>query len=150
MINLLLLLIVFCILYALFYKMLPGTFGGMIDDMRNIWCKNIELSTLDNNNYRKVEHTTQNMQLVVMKLKPGEEIGMERHPSTTQFIRVEKGEGIAIVNGHEFFLGNNSAIIIPPNTLHNIKNTSKDELKLYTIYTPPEHSPTLVQPIKHD
>lgn len=141
MINILILLIVFCLVYAIFYN--TGIIGG--NELRDIWCQNIKSLTFDNPNYRKVEQTTQNMQLVTMNLKPGEEIGMERHPSTTQFIRVESGEGTAIVKGIDYHLGDDSAIIIPPNTLHNIKNTGNSPLKLYTIYTPPEHRYNLIQ-----
>ena len=144
MINILILLIIFCILYALFYKY--GFVGG--SEFKDVWCQNIRSLVLDNPNYRRVEHTTQNMQLVSMCLKPGEEIGMERHPSTTQFIRVQQGEGKAIVGDVEFHLGNDSAIMIPPNSLHNIINTGNDVLKLYTIYSPPEHRKNLVQPEK--
>lgn len=98
MINILILLILFCLVYAIFYK--TGIVGG--NEIREIWCQNIRLLTSDNPNYRKVEQTTQNMQLVTMNLKVGEEIGMERHPSTTQFIRVEEGEGVATVKGVDY------------------------------------------------
>jgi mannose-6-phosphate isomerase-like protein (cupin superfamily) len=143
MINLFLLLIIFCIVYAIFHG---GEYvGGMVSGLRDVWCQNIQTATLNNTNYRKVEHTTKNMQLVTMNLKPGEEIGMERHPSTTQFIRIEKGTGMATVRGVDFPLENDTAIIIPPNSLHNIKNTGTEDMRLYTIYTPPEHREGLVQ-----
>jgi mannose-6-phosphate isomerase-like protein (cupin superfamily) len=84
--------------------------------------------------------TAQHSQLVVMALKPGEDIGMEVHVGTDQFIRVEAGEGQAILDGKEYPLADGSAIVIPAGTQHNVINTSRSEvMKLYTIYTPPEH-----------
>lgn len=107
---------------------------------------NIEKLTLNNKNYRKVLATTKNMQLVLMRLKPGEEIGMESHPHTTQFIRVESGSCKAITPAKTFRLKADSYVIIPPKTKHNIVNTSKDQdLMLYTIYSPPEHPRNCVQ-----
>jgi mannose-6-phosphate isomerase-like protein (cupin superfamily) len=101
---------------------------------------NIEEATIQNNFFRKVLCTTSNLQLVLMSLKPGEDIGIEIHPYTTQFIRVEKGDGIAIIEGKKFELYDGVAIIIPNNSRHNIINTSKyKDLKLYTIYSPPNH-----------
>lgn len=100
---------------------------------------NIERKTTDNNNYRKVLHTTSNMQLVVMSILPGEEIGMEKHMRASQFIRIEEGSAIGIVKGKRYYLKKDDSIIIPPNTYHNIINNGNKDLKLYTIYTPPTH-----------
>lgn len=101
---------------------------------------NIEKATLDNKNFRKVLFTGPKSQLVVMALKPGEELGKEKHPKTDQFVRVEAGKGKAEIGGKEYRLKEGSAVVIPAGAVHNIINTSKDEaLKLYTIYTPPEH-----------
>lgn len=101
---------------------------------------NIESVTLRNNYYRRVLFTTKNMQLVVMSLKPSEEIGIEKHKNTTQFIRVEKGTGMAIIGSSRYRLKDGSIVMIPPNTWHNIINTSRNKsLKLYTLYAPPEH-----------
>lgn len=84
--------------------------------------------------------TGPNSQLVVMALKAGEEIGMEMHDDVDQFISVEAGQGKAILDGKEYALADGSAVVIPAGTEHNIVNTSSTEsLKLYTIYTPPEH-----------
>lgn len=106
----------------------------------NYYHDNIEQATIKNNFFRKVINTTPNMQLVLMSLKPKEDIGVEIHPYTTQFIRVEKGNGIAIIEGKRFELTDGTAIIIPLNSKHNIINTSaKEPLKLYTIYSPPNH-----------
>jgi mannose-6-phosphate isomerase-like protein (cupin superfamily) len=111
---------------------------------------NIEQATIKNKNYRVVICTTPTMQLVLMSLKPGEDIGLEVHPYITQFIRVEKGEGIAIIDGEKFELFDNVAVIVPLNKEHNIINTSKyNDLKLYTIYSPPNHPYNRIQKNKN-
>ena len=100
----------------------------------------IEKKSLENDYFREVLFTGPHSQLVVMSLNPGEEIGQERHPATDQFIRVESGEGKAVIDGQEFALADGSALVIPAGTEHNVINTSASEaLKLYTVYTPPEH-----------
>jgi mannose-6-phosphate isomerase-like protein (cupin superfamily) len=107
----------------------------------NIFYDNIEKSTIKNRAYRNVISTTPQLQLVYMTLLPKEEIGMEKHEKITQFFRVEQGEGLAIVNGIKYILHDGIALIVPANTEHNIINTSnKKHLKLYTIYSPPEHA----------
>jgi len=101
---------------------------------------NIEKKSLDNNFFREVLFTAQRMQLVVMSLAPGEEIGLETHTDVDQFIRVEAGKGKAILNEEEHDLEDGSAVVIPAGTRHNIINNSHQHpLKLYTIYSPPEH-----------
>jgi mannose-6-phosphate isomerase-like protein (cupin superfamily) len=100
---------------------------------------NIEVLTVKNNYYRKVIATTDNMQLVLMSLKPGEEIGKEVHPHTSQFIRVEGGRCTAYIGRKRYIMKDGDAIIIPPGRNHNIINTGDEDLKLYSIYTPPEH-----------
>ena len=101
---------------------------------------NIEDKTLDNENFREVLYTAPHSQLVVMTLKPGEEIGLETHDDRDQFIRVEEGEGVAILGGQEYELEDGTAIVIPAGTEHNVINTSDDEkLRLYTVYSPAEH-----------
>lgn len=100
----------------------------------------IERRTRRNPYFREVLFTGPFSQLVVMSLEPGEEIGLETHTSTDQFIRVEHGAGKAIVDGQEYDLEEGSAMVIPAWTEHNVINTSATEaLKLYTIYSPPEH-----------
>jgi mannose-6-phosphate isomerase-like protein (cupin superfamily) len=100
----------------------------------------IEKKTLDNTYFREVLFTAPHSQLVVMALRPGEEIGMEVHANVDQFIRIEAGQGKAILNGKEHALEDGSAIVIPAGTNHNIINVSTSvSLKLYSIYTPPEH-----------
>jgi mannose-6-phosphate isomerase-like protein (cupin superfamily) len=101
---------------------------------------NIEQKTLDNEYFRDVLFTTAGMQLVLMTLRPGEEIGLETHDDVDQFIRVEAGTGKVTLNGEEHQLEDGSAVVIPRGTEHNVVNTSNDApLKLYSIYTPPEH-----------
>jgi mannose-6-phosphate isomerase-like protein (cupin superfamily) len=100
---------------------------------------NIEKESLKNENFRKVLYTAKNCQLVVMSLKPGEDIGMEVH-HLDQFIRVEAGVGKAILNGVEHALEDGFAVVVPAGTEHDIVNTSTDkEMKLYTVYAPPNH-----------
>ena len=100
---------------------------------------NIEQESLLNKNFRKVLYTTKNSQLVVMSLLPKEEIGEEVH-QLDQFIRVEAGQGKAVLNDKEYELVNGFAIVIPAGTKHNIINTSEmEEMKLYTVYSPPNH-----------
>jgi mannose-6-phosphate isomerase-like protein (cupin superfamily) len=101
---------------------------------------NIEKETLDNIKFRRVLFTGPHAQLVVMSLKPGEEIGLETHDDVDQFIRVEAGHGTALLDGKEHSLEDGSAVVIPAGTKHNVINHSRTEpLKLYTIYSPPEH-----------
>ena len=100
----------------------------------------IEKKSLENHFFREVLFTGPHSQLVVMSLNPGEEIGQETHPDTDQFIRVEAGSGKAILDGQEYPLADGSALVIPAGAEHNVVNTSATEpLKLYTVYTPPEH-----------
>lgn len=120
-------------------------------DNDKIFVGDIENLTLTNNAYRRVLFTTVTQQLVLMSLLPKEEIGTERHINTTQFVRIESGQGIAVLNGIKYELKDNDAIVIPPGTQHNIINISDDKpLKLYTIYSPPEHNIKTVQQTKSD
>lgn len=112
---------------------------------------NIEEKTLANENFREVLFTGQHAQLVVMCLLPNEDIGMEVHPNVDQFFRIEDGEGKAILNGEEFIFKNGDAIIIPAGTQHNIINISTtDKLKLYTIYSPPNHPDGTIHKTKQE
>ena len=100
----------------------------------------IEEKTLANTFFRQVLFTGKYAQLVVMSLKPGEEIGMEVHETVDQFFRFEEGIGKVVMNGEEALVKNGMAVIVPAGTQHNVINTSADkELKLYTIYSPPNH-----------
>lgn len=104
------------------------------------YTNDIEKQTLENENFRKVIFTGPQMQLVVMTLQPGEEIGSEVHEGHDQFFRVEEGEGKVVMNGEEHAVHPDWAAIVPAGTTHNFINTSSEKkLKLYTIYAPPEH-----------
>ena len=112
---------------------------------------NIEKDTLENENFRKVIFTAKNMQLVLMSLEPNEEIGEEMHDDVDQFIRIEKGSGKAILNGEEYEIMDGSSVVIPAGVKHNIINSSAEEkLKLYTIYSPPEHRDGVIHQTKED
>lgn len=107
---------------------------------------NIERETRSNEDYRRVLRTGSRHQIVLMKLKPGEEIGSEVHGDTDQFIRLEQGTGKAVINGKEYSIRDDWAVDVQAGTRHNIINTSRTEaMKLYTIYSPPHHPPDLVQ-----
>ncbi len=113
---------------------------------------NIEEETLKNSDYRRVISTQDNIQLVLMSLKPKEEIGMEIHETIDQFFRIEQGTAKVIINKNnnieENILKDGSVLIIPKNTYHNIINIGNNELKLYTIYSPPNHPKDRVEHIK--
>jgi len=100
---------------------------------------NIEELTLQNTNFRKVIFTGQFSQLVLMCLKPGESIGDEVHDNIDQFFRIEEGEGKIIIDGEESSLLDGSAAIVPAGARHNVINTGNIDLKIYTIYSPPNH-----------
>jgi len=109
----------------------------------------IEARTLANDKFREVLYTAKNSQLVVMTLRPGEEIGLEKHEGHDQFIRVEAGEGVAILDGERHALADGVAVVIPAGTEHNVINTSTSApMRLYTIYSPPEHPPGTVHGTK--
>jgi mannose-6-phosphate isomerase-like protein (cupin superfamily) len=110
---------------------------------------NIEDETLKNEFFRKVLFTAKYSQLVVMTLKPSEDIGEEVHDTVDQFIRIEMGIGKAVLDGREFVLSDGTAVVIPAGVKHNIINTSVTApMKLYTIYTPPEHKDGIVHKTK--
>ncbi len=109
---------------------------------------NIEQDSLTNTYFRRVLYTDARLQLVVMSLEPLEEIGEEVH-QLDQFIRVEKGEGKAVLNGEEHVLGDGSVVVVPQGARHNIVNTSDSKpLKLYTLYVPPNHKDGTVHKTK--
>lgn len=99
----------------------------------------IEEEALANENFRKVIHTGQFSQLVLMSLKPGEEIGLETHPHVDQFFRFEKGEGSVVVGAEEFLVSDGDAVVVPAGSQHNVTNTGMSDLKLYTVYSPANH-----------
>lgn len=111
----------------------------------------IEEKTLKNNNFREVLKTTDRSQLVVMTLQPGEDIGMEVHDDVDQFLRIESGVGKAVLGKKEYPLKDGSAVVVPAGVEHNFINTSDNQpMKLYTIYTPPEHPDGTVHPTKKE
>ena len=112
---------------------------------------NIEEKTLKNDYFREVLYTGQHSQLVVMSLNPNEEIGMEVHEIVDQFLRIESGEGKAILNGEEYVISDGFAIVVPAGTKHNIINTSSTKkLKLYTVYSPAHHKDKTIHKTKQE
>lgn len=116
-----------------------------------IFVDNIEELTLGNTNFRQVLSTNEHSQLVIMSLKPGEDIGMEVHNDVDQFFRIDAGQGKVIANGQEYQVTDGYAIVIPAGTEHNVINTSETEdLKLYTVYSPPNHPDGTVHETKEE
>lgn len=110
----------------------------------------IEKETKGNKNFRKVLYTGKHSQLVLMSLKPKEEIGMEVHEDNDQFFRFEKGKGKVVIDGNEYDVKDGDAIVVPSGAEHNVINTGKEELKLYTIYSPAHHKDGIVRATKED
>lgn len=110
----------------------------------------IEEQTEANRNYRRVLYTGPRMQLVLMSLEPGEETGEEIHGGTDQYVRVEEGKGTIWIDGHETRIEGDTAVFVPAGTRHNIRNTGKKPLQLYTLYAPPEHAAGTVHHTKED
>ena len=112
----------------------------------------IETQTLKNAYFRQVLFTGKHTQLVVMCLQPGEEIGKEMHPNVDQFFRIEQGDAKFVLGeNEENLLGDGDAIVIPAGTYHNVLNTSKTtQLRLYTIYSPPNHPDGTVHKTKSE
>lgn len=109
----------------------------------------IEKAAVENGNYRKVLYTGKHMQLVLMSLKPGEEIGTETHKTSDQFFRFESGAGKCVINGKENLVKGGDAVLVPAGAKHNVINTDKTkELKLYTIYAIPVHKDGIVRKTK--
>ena len=112
---------------------------------------NIEKDALKNENFRKVLYTSKHLQLVLMSLKPGEDIGEETHPNIDQFFRFEGGKGKCIINGNVYKVENGDVIVVPAGSKHNVINTDDvKELKMYTIYGPPNHKDGIINPTKKD
>lgn len=111
----------------------------------------IEEATIENEDFRRVLYTGKFSQLVLMRLRPREEIGEEVHDTVDQFFRFEEGEGDVIIDGVKHKVKDGSAVIVPSGARHNVINTSaKEDLKLYTIYSPPEHIDKVVRHTKAD
>jgi len=115
--------------------------------MKKGYVTNVEKDSLENDNFRKVLYTSTHSQLVLMSLLPGEDIGAEIH-ELDQFLRVEKGEGKAVLNDIEYPIVDGSAIVVPAGVKHNIINTSDISMKLYTVYSPAEHKDGVIRKTK--
>jgi mannose-6-phosphate isomerase-like protein (cupin superfamily) len=122
---------------------------GKKEEFEPFYSDNIETLTINNDNYRHVLYTGK-QQFVLMSIEPGDEIKMEIHKDHDQFLRIEQGDGVAIINGIKYKLNKDGAVIVPAGFTHQIKNTGQEKLKLYTIYSPPEHPDKLIQPTNPD
>ena len=110
----------------------------------------IEKQTKDNMDFRRVLYTGKYLQLVLMALKPGEEIGTEVHPENDQFFRVDSGSGVVTIDGKDSKISDGYAVVVPAGARHNIKNDGDQPLKLYTLYGPPDHKDKTVHKTKAD
>ena len=108
----------------------------------------IEKLTTGNSDFRRVLYTGKNMQLVLMTLQPGDEIGSEVHRDRDQFFRFEEGSGTVDIDDNSYTVVDGSGIIVPAGSRHNVRNTGDGPLKLYTLYAPPEHQDQVVQSTK--
>ncbi|WP_160135495.1 cupin domain-containing protein [Halococcus salsus] len=123
----------------------------MTENVANGFTTDIEEDTLENEDYRRVLYTGENTQLVLMTLQPGEEIGLETHSDIDQFIRIEAGTAQVVLDDEEISLEDDDIVVIPDGAEHNVTNTSEEEaLRLYTLYSPPEHPDGTVHATKQD
>ncbi len=113
---------------------------GFVDDIEDL--------TERNDDFRRVLYTGKYLQLVLMAIAPGEEIGEEVHEDHDQFFRIEDGKGVVVIDGARTPIESDDAIVVPAGARHNVINTGDDPLKLYTIYGPPEHMDGVVRPTK--
>lgn len=116
--------------------------------MKRGFCDDIDRLTVDNEDFRRVLYTGQHLQLVLMTLQPGDEIGSEVHEDRDQFFRFEEGNGIVDIDGRENPVEDDFAVIVPAGARHNVRNTSNAPLRFYTLYGPPEHKDKVVQSTK--
>ena len=114
------------------------------------YCENIEKRTVANEDFRRVLYTGHNLQLVLMTLPPGCDIGEEVHPDRDQFFRIEEGKGAVDIDGVANAVEDDFAVIVPAGARHNVRNTGSGPLRLYTIYAPPEHKDGIVQATKEE
>lgn len=112
------------------------------------YCDNIEKRAVENEDFRRVLYTGHHLQLVLMTLQPGDEIGEEIHEDRDQFFRIEEGSGVVDIDGVPNQVQDDFAVIVPAGARHNVRNTSNVPLRLYTIYGPPEHLDAIVQSTK--
>lgn len=111
---------------------------------------NIEKATLENTDFRRVLYTGKHLQLVLMTLQPGEDIGEEVHAGHDQFFRIESGQGKVLIDGQSHAVADDDAVIVPAGARHNVTNTGNAPLQLYTLYAPPEHRDGVVHASKAD
>ena len=116
--------------------------NGYVDD--------IEDATLRNTDFRRVLYTGSNLQLVLMTLQPGEEIGAETHEDRDQFFRIEEGQGVVEIDGRRHAVEDDYAVVVPAGARHNVMNSGRSPLKLYTLYGPPEHRDAVVHRTKRE
>lgn len=124
---------------------LAGAFVWYTGIMKKGFHQNIEKETKDNSDFRRVLYTGAHMQLVLMSLAPGQEIGVEVHKENDQFFRFEAGQGAVVVGETRYEVADGDAVIVPAGTQHNVINTGDTELKLYTIYAPPHHKDGIIR-----
>lgn len=108
----------------------------------------IQTLTEENSDFRRVLYTGRNLQLVLMAIQPGDDIGEEVHKSRDQFFRIEKGEGEIIIDGNRSKVKDDDAMIVPAGARHNVINTGDKPLQLYTLYAPPEHLDGIIHTTK--
>lgn len=118
--------------------------------MKRGYCDDIQRATFQNDDFRRVLYTGKNLQLVLMTIEPGDEIGEEVHADRDQFFRIEEGTGAIDIDGLENRIEDDFAVIVPAGARHNVRNTGSQPLRLYTIYAPPEHKDGVVQGTKAD
>ncbi len=116
--------------------------------MKRGYCDNIDKATVENDDFRHVLYTGEHLQLVLMTLQPGDEIGAEVHPDRDQFFRIEEGEGVIDIDGRENRVESDFAVVVPAGSRHNVRNIGSGPLRLYTLYGPPEHKDQVVQATK--
>jgi len=116
--------------------------------MKRGFCDDIDTLTIDNEDFRRVLYTGEHLQLVLMTLQAGEEIGEEVHADRDQFFRFEEGQGAVDIDGRENPVAADFAVIVPAGSRHNVRNTGTEPLRLYTLYGPPEHKDRIVQSTK--
>jgi len=125
-----------------FLKFVKKLMKGFVGD--------IEKLTRENSNFRRVLYTAYRSQLVLMSLKPGEEIGMETHAENDQFFRFEEGSGKVVIDDNEYKIHEDWAIVVPAGSQHNVVNTGDKDLKICTIYSPPHHRDGVVHVTKQE
>jgi mannose-6-phosphate isomerase-like protein (cupin superfamily) len=123
----------------------------MVNNMKKGFVANLEEETKKNTDFRRVLYTGKYSQLVLMCLKPKEDIGEETHDDVDQFFRFEEGEGAVVIDGVKSVVKDGSGVIVPSGAKHNVINTSGTKnLKLYTIYSPPEHQDKVIRKTKQE